>query len=146
MKGKSFVVALVLVLSVLLSACGGGAAAGPAGAIQTYLSAVSNFDFKAAGDLSCAAQKDTMNQAFALFNSAGTGGDPSSLKSLFKFDFSGLKFAESSNDGKSAVVHMSGTMKVSAFGQDQSTDMNQDIPVVNEGGQWKVCGNPLSGQ
>lgn len=141
MKRLSVVVAVVLIVSVLLSACG-GAPAGPAGAIQGWLTAFTKFDFKAVTDMTCAAQKDQVNQALSFF-SGSSGADLSSLSSLFSFDFSKLTFQEKSNDGKTAVIHVGGQMITKVFGQDQSQDMDEDLQVVNEGGQWKVCGNPL---
>ena len=146
MKRLSVVVVVVLVMSGLLSACGGsGAAGGPVGAVQGWLAAWTKFDSTAIGELTCADLKPQIDEALSLFNSGSSGQDLSALKDLFSFDFSKLTFEEKSNDGKTATVHVAGAMSVKALGQEQSQDMNEDVQVVNEGGNWKVCSNALSG-
>ncbi len=59
-----------------------------------------------------------------------------------------LRFEEKSNDGKSAVVHVTGAFSVSlpsglvAIPSDFSL-IDKEITVVNENGQWKMCSNPF---
>jgi hypothetical protein len=59
------------------------------------------------------------------------------------FDYTNLKFEEKSNDGKTAIVHLSGSMTLKALGQVVQQEYNEDLRVVNESNGWKVCGNPL---
>ena len=141
MKRLTVVVIVLIVVGILMSACGGGGAGGPVGAVQSWLDGLTKFDFKAVTDLTCSAQRQQIEQSLSFFSSSGQ--DLSALKNLFTFDFSKLKFEEKSNDGKAATVHLSGSMSVTAFGQSQNQDMNEDVSVVNENGGWKVCGNPL---
>lgn len=138
MKGKSAALSIVLALTVLLSACGGGAAAGPIGPVQAYLNAIGKFDLKAALELTCTSQKEAVSAALSFLT--GTGGDFSALANLYSFDFSKMTFQESNNDGKTATIHLGGVLTVKALGLEQTQNMNQDLPVVNEGGLWKVCG------
>jgi hypothetical protein len=144
MKRLSVLVIIVLMLGTLMSACGGAAAGGPTGAVQAWLDAWTKFDTKAVGDLTCASLKPQIDQAMSLFNSGSSGQDLSALKDLFSFDFSKLKFEETSNNGQTATIHVSGSMTVKALGQEQSQDMNEDVQVVNENGGWKVCSDALS--
>ena len=94
-------------------------------------------------DVTCAAQKtsiDTMTGAMSAASSADQ------LKQMFKIDVSGLKYDEKAGSGGNIVV-VSGKMTMSILGQSQDQTMNnQEIPMVNEGGQWKVCGAALPGQ
>ena len=62
-----------------------------------------------------------------------------------QFDFSGLKFEEKSNDGRTATIRLSGNMYLKALGQTEPLSLYEDITVVNESGVWKVCTNPLQG-
>jgi hypothetical protein len=139
MKGRSAALSLVLALTVLLSACGGAAAAGPIGPVQAYLNAIGKFDVKAALELTCTAQKEAVGAALSFLT--GSGNDLSALANLYSFDFSKITFQESNNDGKTATVHLGGVVTLRALGLEQTQNMNQDLPIVNEGGQWKVCGS-----
>jgi hypothetical protein len=133
---------MVIVLSLVLSACGGGAgAAGAAGAAKAWFDAFAQLDLAKIKDLTCDKEKSAMDQAFSVFSGAG-GTDTQALKDLFKIDVSGLKF----EDKGQGTVHISGAMKLSAFGQSQDQNIDEDIPMVNEGGTWKVCGNTVPGQ
>lgn len=137
MKRLSSAIAVVLMFSVWLSACGTGSAGGAVGSVQNWLAAYAQYDSKGVIDLTCSAQKAQITEAVSIFSNT----DLASLKDLFAFDFSKLTFKENSNDGKAAVIHLGGQMTVKIFGQTQSQDMDQDIPVVFENSQWKVCGS-----
>jgi hypothetical protein len=137
MKRLSSALAVILILSVWLSACGTGSAGGAVGAVQNWLAVYAQYDSKGVIDLTCLAQKAQITQAVAEFNNT----DLATLKDLFVFNFARLTFKENSNDGKTAVIHLGGQMAVTIFGQTQNQDMDQDVPVVFENGQWKVCGS-----
>lgn len=139
MKRLSVVMIVVIVLSSVLTACGGGGggAGGAAAAAKSFFDALTQLDFAKMKDMTCEAQKATMDQAAQAMSALG---DASQLKELMKIDTSGLKFEEKSMSGNNATVVVSGKMKVEAMGQSQEQDMNnQEIPMVNEGGAWKVC-------
>ncbi len=138
LRWKNRTLCAIITAGLFLTACGGGAASGPVGAVQAYLNAIGKFDVKAALELTCTAQKEAVSAALSFLT--GTGSDLSALANLYSFDFSQLTFQESNNDGKTATLHLGGVLTLRALGLAQTQNMNQDVPVVNEGGQWKVCG------
>ena len=139
MKRLSVVMIVVIVLSALLTACGGGGGGGAAAAAKSFFDAFSQLDFAKMKDLTCDAQKASMDQATQAMSALG---DASALKDLLKIDTSGLKFEEKSVSGNNATVVVSGKMKIEAFGQSEEQEVkSEELPMVNEGGAWKVCGS-----
>ena len=140
MKRLSVVMIIVIVLSSLLTACGGGGggAGGASAAAKSFFDALAQLDFAKMKDMTCDAQKASMDQAAQAMSALG---DASALKDLMKIDTSGLKFEEKSASGNNATVVVTGKMKIEAFGQSEEQDVNgEELPMVNEGGAWKVCG------
>ena len=144
MKRTSVLVSMVLVAAVVLSACGGGGS-GAAGAAQAWFQAFAQLDVAKIKDLTCDQQKAAMEEAFSFLGGSSGNVDIDALKQLFKIDASGLKFEQKSVSGNQATVHVSGKLKVEAFGQTQEQELDEDVPVVNEGGAWKVCASNLPG-
>jgi hypothetical protein len=63
---------------------------------------------------------------------------------MLQNETSGLKFEEKAGSGDKATVVVSGKMKLEALGQSQDQEINnEELPMVKEGGQWKVCGSGL---
>jgi hypothetical protein len=139
MKRLSVVIVMVFMLSALLTACGGGGGAGQSSAAaKSFFDAFTQLDFAKMKDLTCDAQKSGIDQATQSMSALG---DASKLKDLIQIDTSGLKFDEKSVSGDKATVVVSGKIKVTAMGQSQDQDVNnEELPMVKEGGQWKVCG------
>jgi len=139
MKRLSVVMIVVIVLSALLTACGGaGGGGGSATAAKSFFDAFSQLDFAKMKDLTCDAQKSAIDTATKSMSALG---DASKLKDLIKIDTSGLKFEEKAASGDKATVVVSGKLKVEAMGQSQDQDVNnEELPMVKEGGAWKVCG------
>lgn len=138
MKRLSVVMIVVIVLSTLLTACGGGGGGGAAAAAKSFFDAFSKLDFAKMKDLTCDAQKASIE---GLTGSLGALGDASALKDMIKIDTSGLKFEEKSVSGNNATVVVSGKMKMEMLGKADEQDVNnQELPMLNEGGQWKICG------
>jgi Ran GTPase-activating protein (RanGAP) involved in mRNA processing and transport len=109
-----------------------------AAAAKAFFDAFSQLDFAKMKDLTCDAQKSAIDQATQSMSALG---DASKLKDLIKIDTSGLKFEEKAASGDKATVVVSGKLKVEAMGQSQDQDVNnQELPMVKEGGAWKVCG------
>jgi len=135
---------IALIAAVVLAACGGGAAGGPAGATRAWFEAFTQFDFNKMKDLTCESEKSTIEEGLSFLGSADT--DVSALKELIQIDVSGLSYEERNVSGNNASVHVAGKLKMSAFGQSQDQDVDEDIPVVNEGGAWKVCAASLPGE
>jgi hypothetical protein len=143
MKRLSVVMIAVIVLGLLLSACGGGGggAGGAAAAAKSFFDAFSQLDFAKMKDLTCDAQKASLDQATQAMSALG---DAAALKELMKIDTSGLKFEEKSASGDNATVVVTGKLKVEAMGQSQEQEINgEELPMVKEGGAWKVCGSGL---
>lgn len=131
----------LIVATLLIAGCSAGG--GPAiDATRAWFQALSELDFDGVLALTCSNAR--------VRNSLETRLDPfidlkGTLDALQgQFDFSGLKFEEKSNDGRTAVIHLSGQMELRALGQAEALEVFEDITVVNEGGTWKVCANPLN--
>jgi hypothetical protein len=138
-KMRQFVY-LIAVGLLVLSACGGGGSPAIEGT-RAWFQALADLRFDDVMNLTCS--------NVAVRNEIGAKLDPfidlkdtlAALKG--QFDFSNLKFEEKSNHGGTAVIHLSGSMVLKALGQTEALDVAEDISVVNEGGTWKVCANPL---
>ena len=142
MKRNVSLVTLVLIAAVVLSACGGAAGGSPAAAAKAWFDAFTQFDFNRMKDLTCEKEKATIEQGLSSLTSLG---DVSQLKELLKIDVSGLKYEDKGVSGNSATVHISGNLRMEAFGQSQEQPIDEDVPMVNEGGGWKVCAGNLPG-
>ena len=123
---------------LFLSACSAGGSP-PLDATRSWLQALADLNFKQVMELTCANPQARTQVELRL--------DPlidmqETLQALQgKFDFSGLKFEELSNNGRTAIVRLSGKMFLQALGQEQALDIYEEITVVKESDQWKVCGN-----
>lgn len=130
---------LLLAGLLLLSACG-GAGGGPAiDATRSWLQALTDLNFKQVIDLTCSNPKVRDDVQVRLDPLIDIQGTLQSLKG--QFDFSGLKFEELSNDGRTAQIRLSGKMALKALGQSQALDVYEDLTVVKEDDGWKVCAN-----
>jgi hypothetical protein len=139
MKTRHSILFIVASL-ILLAACSGGGS--PAiDATRAWFQALADLRFDDVMNLTCASTP--------VRNEIGAKLDPfidlkptlDALKG--KFDFSGLKFEEKSNNGRKAVIRLSGSMTLVALGQPEAMELAEDITVLNENGAWKVCDNPL---
>ena len=129
---------LLLSAALLITACSAGG--GPAiDATRSWLQALADLNFKQVLDLTCSTPR--------VHNEVEVRLDPlidiqETLQSLKgQYDFSGLKFEERSNDGRTAHVLVSGKMLLKVLGQDQVYDLYEDVSVVKENETWKVCSN-----
>ena len=140
MKRASVALTSFVIAAWLLSACSSGG--GPAiEATRSWLEALKVLDFDGVMKQTCsdAKTRDTIEQALTPFTDM-----QSTLKSVNGlFDYTNLKFEEKSNDGKTAIIHLSGSMTLKALGQVVQQEYNEDLRVVNESNVWKVCDNPL---
>ena len=129
---------LLLASLLLLSACNAGG--GPAiDATRSWLQALADLNFKQVIDLTCSNPKVRDDVQVRLDPLVDIQGTLQTLKG--QFDFSGLKFEELSNDGRTAQIRLSGKMALQALGQRQTLDVYEDITVVKENDVWKVCAN-----
>jgi hypothetical protein len=113
-----------LVIAATVAACGGGGGGGggpsgsdPTATVRDMMATVTAGNYDKIADYACAAQKEQISQQF---NPSGLlGGDYSQLgftaadlKEVFKFTVSGLDVKEKSKDATTAVVSMTGMMKI----------------------------------
>ena len=119
---------------------GCNAGGGPAiDATRNWLQALADLNFKQVLNLTCSTPR--------IRNAVELRLDPlidiqETLQSLKgQYDFSGLKFEELSNDGRSATVRLSGKLLLKVLGQEQVYEIAEDVGVVSENNVWKVCNN-----
>lgn len=135
------VIPLVVASLIALAACSGGGSPAIEGT-RAWFQALAELRFDDVMNLTCA--------SVPVRNEIGAKLDPfidlketlTALKG--QFDFSNLKFEEKTNNGRVAVIRLSGSMTLVALGQTEAMDVAEDITVVNENGTWKVCANPLN--
>jgi hypothetical protein len=140
MKKRWAVRATVLLLTsaLLLSACSSGG--GPAiDATRSWLQSLAELNFTQVMDQTCTNPKVRTEIEVRLDPFIDIQATLQTLKG--QFDFSGLKFEEISNDGRTAQVRLSGKMVLKALGQSQALDVNEVLAVVKENDKWKVCAN-----
>ena len=113
MKRLSVLVAIVMVLGVLLSACGGGAASDPAGVVKDMMSAVTNKQFDKIADFACAAQKDQIKNSLDPASQVGAAGiDVNKMLDAMTISFSNADITKVSESGDKATVQVKGTLSI----------------------------------
>jgi hypothetical protein len=123
---------------VLLAGCSAGG--GPAlDATRNWLQALADLNFKQVMELTCSTPRIRNEVELRLDPLIDIQETLQSLKG--QYDFSGLKFEELSNDGRTATVRLSGKLVLKVLGQEQAYAIFEDIGVVKENDVWKVCGN-----
>jgi hypothetical protein len=127
---------LLLCVALLLTACSSGG--GPAiDATRGWLQALADLDFKQVMDMTCSTPRIRNQVELRLDPLIDIQETLQSLKG--QYDFSGLKFEELSNDGRSATVRLSGQLLLKMLGQEQIYDIYEEVGVVKENDVWKVC-------
>jgi hypothetical protein len=126
------------IVAFLLAGCSAGG--GPAiDATRNWLQALADLNFKQVLNLTCSTPR--------VHNAVELRLDPlidiqETLQSLKgQYDFSGLKFEELSNDGRTATVRLSGKLLLKVLGQAQVYEIYEEVGLVNESDVWKVCNN-----
>lgn len=130
---------ILVFTAVFLVGCGGRGASTPEAAAQNWLNAFFKADGKTLRDTTCTAQSLALTDSVinGLSNTLGMTGAT--------FDLSRLTYAY---DATRKTVAIGGTVRITVNGitRDQDlTMLNLNIlPVVEEGGGWKVCLNLLA--
>ena len=140
MKSKTTarVIWLLLAAALILTACNAGG--GPAiDATRNWLQALADLDFKQVLNLTCSTSRVRNEVELRLDPLIDIQETLQSLKG--QYDFSGLKFEELSNDGRTASVRLSGKLLLKVLGQEQVFEINEMVGVVEENDVWKVCSN-----
>lgn len=126
---RNIIIAAMLGLSILLSACTSSSnSTGAVDAVEGYVNALVSNDEASISSLSCA---DWESSALTELDS---------LQAVTA-SLEGLSCQQSGTDGDIALVDCEGKMILSYNGEDQELDLsNRTYQVVEEGGNWLVCG------
>jgi hypothetical protein len=126
------------ILALLIAGCSAGG--GPAiDATRSWLQALADLNFKQVLDLTCSVPRMRNEVELRLDPLIDIQETLQSLKG--QYDFSGLKFEELRNDGRTASVRLSGKLLLKVLGQTQVYEIYEEVGVVNESDVWKVCSN-----
>ena len=123
---------------LILSACSAGGSP-TLDATRGWLQALADLNFKQVLELTCSNPQARTEVELRLEPLMDMQETLQALKG--KFDFSGLKFEELNNNGRTATVRLSGKMFLQALGQKQALDVYEEISLVKESDRWRVCGN-----
>jgi hypothetical protein len=107
--------------------------ASPVEVVESFMTAIDDFDLAAAEDLVCEAQQGRLRNSLEPFYGV------TELTEAFDLSFGDLSIEERSNDGETAIVHVSGSVTVAFLGQDDVQEVNEDHVVLKENGRWVVC-------
>jgi predicted small secreted protein len=130
-KNTWAIIALLVVLALILAACGapaGGGKSAAATAVENYYKAVVGKD---AAKVSAIACKDWESQALM---------DMDGFQAV-KTELEGLSCKDSGTDGSTTLVSCTGKINVTYNTEQQVIDLSRQIyRVVQEGGDYRVCG------
>ena len=113
MNRLSKVLAVLLLASVVLSACGGGGAGDPTATVKSMIQAIQDKKFDSLPDYVCAEKKDELTQQLDFRSSlGGLGFDAQKLIDAMTFDLSSIQYTKVSESGDNAVVKIEGDMKM----------------------------------
>ncbi|HKZ86849.1 MAG TPA: hypothetical protein VJ793_24745 [Anaerolineae bacterium] len=113
MNRLSKALAVLLLASVVLSACGGGGAGDPTATVKSMIQAIQDKKFDSLPDYVCAEKKDELTQQLDFRSSlGGLGFDAQKLIDAMTFDLSSIQYTKVSESGDNAVVKIEGDMKM----------------------------------
>jgi hypothetical protein len=112
MNRQSKVLAVLLLASVVLSACG-GSAGDPVATVKELMQVVQDKKFDSIADYVCAERKDEVARQLDFRSSlGGIGFDAQKLVDAMTIDLSNVQYAKVSESGDTAVVNIQGDMKL----------------------------------
>jgi hypothetical protein len=130
---------MMLLVAMVAAACnsgggGGGTSNTPEDATKAFFEASFSGNADQARATSCASLHESLATYLDAVSSTFATADAS-------VDLSGLTFTKASESGDNAVVNVGGTMSATIAGQSAEVPFEgAEIPLVKEGGSWKVCG------
>ena len=126
---RTFFLILFGVFSTLaLSACASNEANAPVQAVENYLTALVEKDANRLTTLSCGEWEDDAILALDSFQAVETR-------------LEGLACEQTGTDGDTALVLCKGSIVATYDGEDQQMDLSRfTYQVLQEGGEWLVCG------
>lgn len=123
------IIFLFILSSLILSACGASDSAGASQTVEAYITAIASKDEAGLVSNSCADYED---DATLLLDSL-------ELVEVSLAD--GVACQEVGNDGDTTLVNCNATLQMSYGGEPQTLDFSKiTYEVVNENGNWLVCG------
>ena len=128
MRKFVLILIVVIVVNLFLSACASSSDDAPAKAVEDYLNALVAKDSDRLTTLSCADWEDDALLELDSFQAVTT-----------KLD--GLACTQTGTDGDTALVLCKGKIIATYNNEDQDLDLSvRTYQVVQEGGDWLVCG------
>ena len=125
---RTRIIVSMLVLSIILSACGASASGGAAPAVENYITALASKDQAALISNSCADWEDDALIELDSF-------------ALVEVTVDGMSCAESGTDGDKTLIDCTGMLNMSYNGEPQSLDLaDRTYEVIEQDGNWLVCG------
>ena len=125
---RNVIIATMLSLSVILSACGAGNSNGAVVAVEGYINALASKDETALVSLSCAEWESDAIIELDSFQ-------------LVTVKLDGLSCQHTGTDNGTALVDCQGKMLMSYNGEPQELDLStRTYEVVEQGDDWLVCG------
>lgn len=119
---------LMLVLSIILSACGASASDGATTAVEGYITALATKDQAALISNSCADWEDDALIELDSF-------------ALVEVTVDGMSCIESGTDGDKTLVDCQGKFQMSYGGEPQELELSaRTYEVIQQSGDWLVCG------
>ncbi len=123
-----FTIILISTGLVLLSACGGTAAAGPEKAVETYLNALVSQDVNRLVTVSCTSWEENARMELDSFQAV-------------KARLDGVTCTKTGDEGESARVSCTGKIVATYGNEDQEIPLDRRPYLVSmEGGEWRMCG------
>lgn len=126
---KFFLIVLVTILSSLaLAACTSGSGDAPVSAVEDYLAALVAKDADRLSTLSCGEWEDEALLELDSFQAVTARLEDVACE-------------PAGTDGETNLVHCQGNIVATYDGEDQELDLSvRTYQVVQEGGEWLVCG------
>lgn len=125
---KVFPIVFVIVIALSLAACAASTDSGPVRAVEDYFSALAAKDADRLAALSCGDWESDALLALDSFQAVDTR-------------LEGLACEQTGTDGNTALVLCNGSLVATYGDEDQQMDLSVfTYQVVQEGGEWLVCG------
>jgi hypothetical protein len=119
---------IIVNTSLLLSACASNSDRAPAQAVENYLNALVEKDANRLTTLSCGDWEDDALLELDSFQAVSAR-------------LEGLACEQTGTDGETALVLCNGNIVATYNNEDQQLDLSvRTYQVVQEGGEWLVCG------
>ena len=141
MEAKRWPTILATVPVVLSLAMGCTVVDSPESAAKRWFHAGLKADGQTLGELTCAAKQEELQMSGAMLSAILILGQAFLGGQSIEADTSAVKFTTIHDDGASAQVRVTGTVRVSILAMWQNQPIDDTYYMVHEGGRWKWCGS-----